>query len=421
MSGLFGLRELACELDPSPPQNTMNVTVTLEQRFDLAVDGSVWTPGQGNYQFLKRYLEVFDSVKVVARTQRVSQISSGWKRADGERVSFVQVPHYLGPWQYLRRILQIKRLLGTVARSSEAAILHAPSILAAELVATFIDEQHPYALEVVSDPWDVFSPGVIHHPLRAYFRARFSRDLKRQCKGSFATAYVTKEALQARYPSRPDAFWASYSDVELGDEAFVLNPRNGYAVGRPIRLIMVGSLAQLYKGPDVLLDAVGICIGQGLDLRLALAGDGKYRPYLEDMVTGLGLSERVRFAGELPPGKEVRAELDAADIFILPSRTEGLPRAMIEAMARALPCIGSKVGGIPELLLAEDMVPAGNAVALAQKIMEVARDPIRLAGMSRRNLAHSKQYHESLLRQSRIQFYEYVRAKTAEWFTSRQT
>lgn len=396
----------------------MNVIVTLEQRFDLAADGSVWTPGQGNYHFLKRYLEVFDSVKVVARTQRVSQIASGWIRADGERVSFIQMPYYIGPWQYLRCVLQIKRVLGNVARSSEAAILRAPSGFADHLTEAFIDRQHPYALEVVSDPWDIFSPGVIRHPLRAYFRTRFSRVLKRQCKASFATAYVTKEALQRRYPSRSDAFWASYSDVELGDEAFVLNPRSGYPAGRPARLILVGSLAQLYKAPDVLLASVGICIGQGLDIRLVLVGDGKYRPYLEGRVTDLGLGERVRFAGELPPGKDVRAELDEADLFILPSRTEGLPRAMIEAMARALPCIGSKVGGIPELLLEEDMVPAGDAVALARKIIEVLSNPIRLVSMSRRNLAHSRQYHESLMRKSRIQFYEYVKAKTAEWFTS---
>lgn len=399
----------------------MNVIVTLEQRFDRAADGSIWTPGQGNYQFLKRYLDVFDSVKVVARTRKVSQIPSGWIRADGERVSFIQMPYYIGPWQYLRRVLQIKRILGNVARSSEAAILRAPSGFADHLVEEFIDRQHPYALEVVSDPWDIFSPGVIRHPLRAYFRARFSRVLKRQCTASFATAYVTKEALQRRYPSRPDAFRANYSDVELGDEAFALNPRNRCPAGRPVRLIMVGSLAQLYKGPDVLLDAIRICTGQGLDLRLVLVGGGKYRAHLEGMVTGLGLGERVCFAGELSPGKEVRAKLDETDLFILPSRTEGLPRAMIEAMAQALPCIGSRVGGIPELLLEEDMVPAGDVMALAQKIKEVVRDPVRLASMSRRNLAHSRQYHESILRKSRIQFYEYVRAKTAEWCTSRQT
>lgn len=398
----------------------MNVTVTFEQRFALAVDGSVWTPGQGNYQFLKRYLEVFDRVSVVARIQGVSQISPGWIRADGERVSFVHVPYYLGPWQYLWRVLQIKALLRNVARSSEAAILRVSSPLASELINAFTNGQHPYALEVVSDPWDVFSPGVIHHPLRAYFRARFSRDLKRQCKGSFATAYVTKDTLQGRYPSMPDTFSASYSDVELRDEAFVLNPRTGNRTGRSVRLIMVGSLAQLYKGPDVLLDAVDICIRQGLDLQVVFVGEGKYRPHLEGKVANLGLGTRVRFAGELPPGKEVRAELDEADLFILPSRTEGLPRAMIEAMARALPCIGSKVGGIPELLLEEDMVPAGDAVALARKIMEVARDPIRLARTSQRNLAHSKQYHEALLQKSRRQFYEYVRSKTAEWLMSRQ-
>ena len=62
------------------------------------------------------------------------------------------------------------------------------------------------------------------------------------------------------------------------------------------------------------------------------------------------LRDRVRFRGQLTTPVDVRAELDRADLFVLPSRQEGLPRAMIEAMARALPCIGSSVGGIPELL-----------------------------------------------------------------------
>jgi len=59
-----------------------------------------------------------------------------------------------------------------------------------------------------------------------------------------------------------------------------------------------------------------------------------------------------------------------------------MPRAMIEAMARGLPCIGSAVGGIPELLSSEDLVSRGDAGALALKIMEVVSQPDRMTRMS---------------------------------------
>jgi glycosyltransferase involved in cell wall biosynthesis len=124
-------------------------------------------------------------------------------------------------------------------------------------------------------------------------------------------------------------------------------------------------------------------------------------------------------AGELSAGEEVRAQLDQADLFILPSRQEGLPRAMVESMARALPCIGSRVGGIPELLASDDLVPPGDVMALAEKIREVLTDPQRLAAMSLRNLTLSRQYHEEILRKTRFRFYEHLKAKTTEWMKCR--
>jgi glycosyltransferase involved in cell wall biosynthesis len=389
--------------------------VTFEQRFELAPDGTVWTPGQGSYEFLQRYLEIFDQVRVVGRVQSVTQVSPDWtRRADGQGVSFVPVPHFLGPWQYLQRALAIKRVLLEAARSTEAAILHAPSILTTALVNAFDERRHPYALEVVGDPWDVFAPGAIRHPLRPYFRQRFSRELRRQCHGSSATAYVTREALQRRYPSSPGAFQASYSDVELFDDAFAAGPRTDAPAGT-VSLVMVGSLAQLYKGPDVLLEACHLGLKRGWDLRLTFVGDGQYRRSLEAQAAHLGLAERVRFAGQVAPGKDVRAELDRADLFIMPSRTEGLPRALIEAMARGVPCIASDVGGIPELLAKDDLVPPGDGAALARKIIAVLEEPGRLATMSARNLAQARQYHERRLRQARRTFYQYVRARTDAW------
>jgi glycosyltransferase involved in cell wall biosynthesis len=88
---------------------------------------------------------------------------------------------------------------------------------------------------------------------------------------------------------------------------------------------------------------------------------------------------------------------------------------MIEAMGRALPCIGSTVGGIPELLAAEDLVPPGNAAALAAKIRECVTDPQRMGAMSTRNRAAAEEYHEDVLRGRRVAFYNEVQQRTTAW------
>src|SRR5207253_6445170 len=118
----------------------------------------------------------------------------------------------------------------------------------------------------------------------------------------------------------------------------------------------------------------------------------QYRSELESRANAAGLNGAARFRGQLASPDAVRAELDRADLFVLPSRQEGLPRAMLEAMARGLPCIGSTVGGIPELLPAEDLVPPGDASALTQKIHDVLGDPQRMARMSARNLEKAREY-----------------------------
>ena len=92
---------------------------------------------------------------------------------------------------------------------------------------------------------------------------------------------------------------------------------------------------------------------------------------------------------------------------------------MVEAMARGLPCIGSTVGGIPELLPSEDLVPPGDVEALAGKIREVVSDPQRMARMSARNLHKAKEYREEVLGKRRSDFYRHVKEKTEAWLRTR--
>lgn len=390
----------------------MRVSVVLEDRLFVRVpDGSVWTTSTHPYEFWQRYLQVFEHVNVVARSREVASLPPDQKRADGQGVSFSRIPYYVGPWQYLRKARQLRRAAAGAIRDDDAVVLRVPGNLSSYILSVLNKTGQPYAVEVVADPYDAYAPGSVKHPLRPYFRWRFPRQLQHQCRNACASSYVTQHALQRKYPPSAAAFSTYYSDVQLAETGVVASPRARHENQQTLTLVQVGTFAQLYKAPDVLIDACAACVREGLDLRLVLIGDGKHRGELDSRASTLSLGRRVQFPGWLSP-QEVRNQLDQADLFAIPSRTEGLPRALIEAMARGLPCIGSTVGGIPELLPPEDLVPPGDVAALASKIREVASDPERMTRMSKRNLETAKQYQETFLRPRRTEFYRRVRETT---------
>lgn len=403
----------------------MRLVICTEHRFDRTPDGVVWTDALYPYAFWRRYLDVFDAVRVAARVRDVPQPPAGWQPASGENVAFAATPYYLGPWQYLRKKGAIRRAIRAAVEPRDAIILRIPGTLGGHLFAVARAQNRPYGVELVGDPYDVFAPGGVRNPLRPLLRWWVPRQTRRQCAGACAVASVTEQALQKRYPAAPGAFTTHYSSIELRPEAFVATPRawpaDAPAAPRRFTLAHVGYLAHLYKAPDVLIDAVGRCAKQGWDLRLLLAGDGKHRAELERRTADLGLKDKIEFLGQLAGGDAVRAQLDRADLFVLASRQEGLPRAMIEALARALPCVGSTVGGIPELLPPEDLVPPGDADALARKIIEVLSDPQRMTRASARNLEKAREYRAEALEERRRQFYRYVRAQTEAWLQRRES
>jgi glycosyltransferase involved in cell wall biosynthesis len=174
-------------------------------------------------------------------------------------------------------------------------------------------------------------------------------------------------------------------------------------------------MEQPYKGFDVLIDALQLVLEQGRRAHLTIVGDGRHRSELEGHTAARSLQDHVTFRGTVSSGLGIRQELDKCDLFVLASRTEGLPRAMIEAMARGLPCIGSAVGGIPELLPAEDLVPPGDARALSSKILSVLSDAERLRRMSALNLVRAGDYRDSVSSAKRQEFLERLHEMTREW------
>jgi len=177
-------------------------------------------------------------------------------------------------------------------------------------------------------------------------------------------------------------------------------------------------MEDIRKAQHILIEAVAVCVQRGMDIQLLLVGDGRYRGFFTDQARDLGLVDRVQFLGQLST-IDVRARLDQADLFVLPSRGEGLPRAAIEAMARGLPAIGSTVGGFPELLPSDDLVAPGDVAGLARKLQEVLDSPRRMAQMSLRNLSKAHAYQEAVLRKRRNEFYSYLKGRTEAWLEAR--
>ena len=142
------------------------------------------------------------------------------------------------------------------------------------------------------------------------------------------------------------------------------------------------------KSPDVVLHAVALVGASGTRCSLRWIGGGQHLAAMERYAARLGIADRVRFEGQQPADR-VAGELRRADLFVLASRTEGLPRALIEAMAAGLPCIGTRVGGIPELLDDEALVAPGDAEALAARIRAFLDDAGLFERQAARNLRES--------------------------------
>ena len=397
----------------------MNILVNTSTRFSRTPDGRFWAPAESQaYEYWRRFLDVFDEVTVLGRAFPAEEPVKGAKTATGYGVSVIPLPNYCGIRQFARNYFKLSKVVQASVPRAETVYLSLPCLIG-DLVWRSLPRDRPFGVGVCGDPHDVFAPGASNHPLRPVMRWWFSRELRIECQKACACTYVTKHALQNRYPCGDQAFSTYYSSIHLPPEALVWAARVPAKRAGPFHIVNVGTFDSWYKGPDILLQAFGACVRRGRDLSLTLIGDGRYRRDAERIAEMLAVGRRVRFLGQLPCSEAVREELDAADLFVLPSRTEGLPKAMIEAMARGLPCIGTTVGGIPELLPKEDLVPPNDPEALSRLIEDVLADPERRAAMSVRNLGSAQEYRSHILQQRRITFYQALQSRTAAWLKTR--
>jgi len=401
----------------------LRVLVTLEDHLRRSSDGHFYVDGPGEYALWSQLLDSFDEVILLARVGASNGRSIEGNRVEGPSVSIRELPDYVGPSQYLLHLPALLPRVRQAVIECDAFILRVPGLVGRLAWQEIRRVKKQYAVEVLGDPWDAFGPGTMPGPFRPGYRQIASRNMKTICQGAVAALYWNGSVLPRRYPpgkNSSSSVSPLLNNISNGCASDQLAAKRSRRVdewcpsvdgprAKTLCVGFVGSLAQLYKGPDTLLRAASICLREGLDLKVLFVGEGRYRRTMELLARQLSISDNVDFLGQLKFGKEIFDFLDSIDLFVMPSRAEGFPRALHEAMARGCPCIGSDVGGVPELLAAEDLVPPNDYKALAQKIMEVTADPQRMKTMSARNLARAKQFDPEALREVRRAFYDYVK------------
>lgn len=176
----------------------------------------------------------------------------------------------------------------------------------------------------------------------------------------------------------PGKLYVAHHGVDLPDRAGADSLRGAPGgrepaePGRPVSFLAAGRFVPK-KGFDLLIDACGLLASQGLDFECRIVGKGELDEPLRARAEALGLGDRVRFAGYVPPNRMPGVYRDA-DVLVVPSiiaadgDRDGLPNVCLEAMVHGLAIIGSSVGGIPEGVIDGRngiLVPPGDAGALA--------------------------------------------------------
>ena len=360
------------------------------------------------YEVWLRYLKVFEQLVVVTRAKDASSLDvTRLKRSSGDNVSFVKVPDFKSIKSFYR-YFQAKKIIEEEVKKADAIIARNSTI--ANIAANYaIKYNKPFAYEVVGCPWgSLWNYGNIQGKIMApfaYFRT------KKIAKKSPFTLYVTNEFLQKRYPSR--GYSISCSDVDLPKlEDKILEKRiekiKRFDPNETIKIGMIGALTSKYKGFDLAIKALKDLNNKYKNVELHLLGSGdksKWKNFSKKMK----VQDKVIFEGTLPSGEPVFKWLDNMDIYIQPSKQEGLPRALIEAMSRGCPAVGSKTGGIPELLDQDFVHKKGNYKDLTVKIDKFISNKEIMIHQAKRNFAVSKQYSKEILDKKRTKFWNEFR------------
>ena len=379
----------------------MNIIFALDHIFKTQ-GGEVYS-NTFSYEILRRYVDVFDEVTIVAR-QRELEDTQEMLLSSGKGVSFVFLESVSSLKSYVGLRQRHKKKLQKIVREHDGVIVKLPSEFGLMTAAIARKEQKLYLVEVVGCAWDaMWNYGGMKSKLYApylYYK------MKHCVQKAYAVSYVTARFLQERYPSSKLAGTIGLSDVSLPEVNKGILEKRIEKIKALEGKIIFATMANLdlnYKGLDIALKALSSLHNLNISFEYHIAGAGDPTKY-KIMAEELGIEDKVVFEGYLSGRDTVFSWLDGVDIYLQPSLVEGLPRALIEAMSRGCPAVGSSVGGIPELLDRSMVFSHTNVEKFQEIILTLLNDKSLMLTEAKENFINAKKYESGSLDAKRKEF-----------------
>lgn len=356
-------------------------------------------PVQATY---KRYLTLGEDITVLSYMKHVEKPQSDIIDEGVLKFAFVKkVNTFKGLIK--RESKTNEKIIENLVKQTDICVCHVPCSHSLLVIKYARKYGKPYMNVVCGCPWDALWNfdwrGKLLAP-KAYFALK-----KIQREASYSI-YVTNEFLQQRYPTKGKSIGCSNVNISTGIEGVleqrIKNIKNRQSNGRVLRIGTAAAVNVPYKGQEYVIRALAKLKSEGINYEYHLIGLGS-DARLRGMAESFGVSDRIIFHGALPHN-EVLSFMDDMDIYVQPSKQEGLPRATIEAMSRGCLCLGSRVAGIPELLESEYLFSKGDVDKIANILRHITIDS--LLEQAKCNYEKSKAFDRDVLNERRRLFIE---------------
>ncbi len=251
-------------------------------------------------------------------------------------------------------------------------------------------------VEVVGCPWDAFW----NHSLRGKFLAPYMYIITRiNVSKADYVIYVSNQFLQGRYPNQKSNIGCS--DVVIQPVDFNSTKYDGFTQKEKIILGTSGAIDVSYKSQDKVIKLLPYLNQKYNNVEYHLAGGGD-NSSLKSVAKECGVEDKVKFLGLLDKNG-VNIFLDQLDFYIQPSKTEGLPRSLVEAMSRSCVCFATSVGGNVELLHSDFLYSKDDITTLRNKFDTITEE--QLKENSKLNYTKSLDFRREILDNKRNQFF----------------
>ncbi|MBO3100173.1 glycosyltransferase family 4 protein [Gelidibacter pelagius] len=357
-------------------------------------------------KLVSRYLYFGEQVSFLMRSTKLNDKDVGkFIEMTHPAFNFIEIPDFKS-LRTLKNKRKVNSIIKQAVAENDIIIIRLPS--AAGVIALKEAEKlnKPILIEFVACVYDALWNYDWRGKLLAYPKLYQYQKLMKNVNH---TIYVTNNFLQSRYPSNGKSIGCS--DVELQDSEVKDSDKNvlserlekiNSSSNKTLKLVTVGAVDVVYKGQADVIKAIAILKKKGILFKYDIVGAGN-PTRLQLIIDELNLNDEIKIVGPLPHDR-IFATIVDADIYIQPSKQEGLPRAVVEAMSMACPVIGTNTGGIPELIDKQCVYSKNSIKKLILLLSNVSED--FLIKNSTLNFKNALNYQQKLLNAKRNDFYD---------------